>query len=85
MDTGVAHGRSLQEELSGKHVLITGASSGIGWAAALKVAAAGGVPLLVARNVEKLEELRAEIVAGAGDGDLAVCQAGLHRPPDALE
>ena len=66
MDTGVTHGRSLQEELSGKHVLITGASSGIGWAAALKVAAAGGVPLLVARNVEKLEELRAEIVAGGG-------------------
>src|ERR1700728_2969883 len=66
MDTGLARGRSLQEELAGKHVLITGASSGIGWAAALKVAAAGGVPLLIARNVEKLEELRAEIVAGGG-------------------
>jgi NAD(P)-dependent dehydrogenase (short-subunit alcohol dehydrogenase family) len=30
------------------------------------VAAAGGIPLLVARNVEKLEEVRAEIVAGGG-------------------
>jgi NAD(P)-dependent dehydrogenase (short-subunit alcohol dehydrogenase family) len=66
MDSGLTRGRSLQEELTGKHVLITGASSGIGWSAALKVAAAGGVPLLVARNVEKLEELRAEIVAGGG-------------------
>jgi len=66
MDSSLTRGRSLQEELTGKHVLITGASSGIGWAAALKVAAAGGVPLLVARNVEKLEELRAEIVAGGG-------------------
>jgi NAD(P)-dependent dehydrogenase (short-subunit alcohol dehydrogenase family) len=47
-------------------VLITGASSGIGRATALKVAAAGGVPLLVARNVERLEELRAEIVASGG-------------------
>ncbi len=47
-------------------MLITGASSGIGRAAALKVAAAGGIPLLVARNVEKLEEVRAEIVAAGG-------------------
>ncbi|HEY5045297.1 MAG TPA: SDR family oxidoreductase [Solirubrobacteraceae bacterium] len=66
MDSGLVRGRSLQEELSGKHVLITGASSGIGWATALKVAAAGGVPLLVARNVEKLEQVRAEIVAAGG-------------------
>jgi thioester reductase-like protein len=66
MDSGLVRGRSLQEKLTGKHVLITGASSGIGWETALKVAAAGGVPLLVARNVEKLEEVRAEIVAAGG-------------------
>jgi NAD(P)-dependent dehydrogenase (short-subunit alcohol dehydrogenase family) len=59
-------GRSMREALRSKHVLITGASSGIGRAAALKIAAAGGVPLLVARNVEKLEELRAEIVVAGG-------------------
>ncbi len=59
-------GRSRREALRGKHVLITGASSGIGRAAALKIAAAGGIPLLVARNVEKLEELRAEIVVAGG-------------------
>ena len=62
----LAKGSSLKESLGGKHVLITGASSGIGHAAAIKIAAAGGVPLLVARNVEKLEEVRAEIVAGGG-------------------
>jgi NAD(P)-dependent dehydrogenase (short-subunit alcohol dehydrogenase family) len=56
----------MKEAMGGKHVLITGASSGIGRATALKVAQAGGVPLLVARNVEKLEEARAEIVAGGG-------------------
>ncbi|HYM45337.1 MAG TPA: SDR family oxidoreductase [Solirubrobacteraceae bacterium] len=66
MDPDLAKGRTLRAALDGKHVMITGASSGIGWATALKVAAAGGVPLLVARNVEKLEELRAEIVAGGG-------------------
>jgi thioester reductase-like protein len=66
MDGNVGRGRTLKEALDGKHVLITGASSGIGRATALKVAAAGGVPLLVARNVDKLEEVRAEIVAGGG-------------------
>jgi NAD(P)-dependent dehydrogenase (short-subunit alcohol dehydrogenase family) len=66
MDPGLARGRTLKEELGGKHVMITGASSGIGRATALKIAAAGGVPLLVARNVEKLEEVRAEIVAAGG-------------------
>jgi len=66
MDDDVGRGGSLKEALQGKHVMITGASSGIGRATALKVAAAGGVPLLVARNVEKLEEVRAEIVAAGG-------------------
>ena len=66
MDPDLRRGRTLKEALGGKHVLITGASSGIGRATALKVAAAGGVPLLVARNVEKLEEVRAEIVAAGG-------------------
>ncbi len=66
MDTDFGRGRSLRDALAGKHVMITGASSGIGRSTALKVAAAGGVPLLVARNVEKLEEVRAEIVAAGG-------------------
>jgi thioester reductase-like protein len=66
MDNELRRGATLKQALEGKHVLITGASSGIGRSTALKVAAAGGVPLLVARNVDKLEEVRAEIVAGGG-------------------
>ncbi len=66
MDPDLRRGRTLKEALNGRHVLITGASSGIGRATALKVAAAGGVPLLIARNVENLEEVRAEIVAAGG-------------------
>jgi thioester reductase-like protein len=62
----LAKGSTLKQELGGKHILITGASSGIGRAAALKIAAAGGVPLLVARDVERLEGVRAEIVAAGG-------------------
>jgi NAD(P)-dependent dehydrogenase (short-subunit alcohol dehydrogenase family) len=66
MDNQLRRGATLRQALEGKHVLITGASSGIGRSAAIKVAAAGGVPLLVARNVDKLEETRAEIVAAGG-------------------
>jgi NAD(P)-dependent dehydrogenase (short-subunit alcohol dehydrogenase family) len=66
MDPSISRGRTLGQAIKGKRILITGASSGIGRATALKVAAAGGVPLLVARNVEKLEEARAEIVAAGG-------------------
>jgi len=66
MDNQLRRGATLRQALEGKHVLITGASSGIGRSTALKVAAAGGVPLLVARNVDKLEEVRAEIVAAGG-------------------
>jgi thioester reductase-like protein len=66
MDPSISRGRTLGEAVRDKRVLITGASSGIGRATAVKVAAAGGIPLLVARNVEKLEEVRAEIVAAGG-------------------
>lgn len=53
-------------ELDGRHVVITGGSSGIGRATALKVAAEGGVPLLVARRREELAEVRDEIVTAGG-------------------
>jgi thioester reductase-like protein/short-subunit dehydrogenase len=66
MDPDLSRDRTLEEAVRDRRVLITGASSGIGRATALKVAAAGGIPLLVARNVEKLEEVRAEIVAAGG-------------------
>ena len=52
---------SLEQAVAGRTVLITGASSGIGRAAALKIGDAGGTVLLVARTREKLEELASEI------------------------
>jgi short-subunit dehydrogenase len=52
---------SLEDAVSGKTILITGASSGIGRATALKLGDAGGTVLLVARTKEKLDELAAEI------------------------
>ncbi len=66
LDPDLFKDRSFEGAVNGKTVLITGASSGIGKATALKVAAAGGIPLLVARTAEKLEETKQEIEAAGG-------------------
>jgi NAD(P)-dependent dehydrogenase (short-subunit alcohol dehydrogenase family) len=66
LDPDLFRDRSFEGAVNGKRVVITGASSGIGRSAALKIAAAGGIPLLVARGVEKLEETKAEIEAKGG-------------------
>src|SRR5829696_8673173 len=61
LDPDLFKDRSLSGAIGGKVVLITGASSGIGKASAIKCGAAGAEVLLVARTPEKLEETRAEI------------------------
>ncbi|HEU5267285.1 MAG TPA: SDR family oxidoreductase [Jatrophihabitans sp.] len=53
--------KELARAIKGKTVMITGASSGIGRATALRVGAAGGKVILVARGAEKLEQTRVEI------------------------
>jgi len=53
--------RSLEGAVTGRTVMITGASSGIGKAAALKIGEAGGTVLLVARTEKKLVEVQREI------------------------
>jgi NAD(P)-dependent dehydrogenase (short-subunit alcohol dehydrogenase family) len=53
-------------ELQGRTVIVTGASSGIGRETALRIAARGGVPLLVARRTEELEKVREEIERAGG-------------------
>jgi NAD(P)-dependent dehydrogenase (short-subunit alcohol dehydrogenase family) len=58
--------RALARAIKGKTVLITGASSGIGRATALRVGAAGAKVILVARGIEKLEQTRTEIEALGG-------------------
>ena len=82
LDPDLYKDRSFANAIKGRTVLITGASSGIGRATALKVAAAGGIPLLVARGVEKLEALRAEIEASGG---LAYVYSADLSDPDAIE
>jgi len=66
LDPDLYKDRSFAAAINGKTVVITGASSGIGRAAAMKIAQAGGIPLLVARSMDKLEEAKAEIEAAGG-------------------
>ena len=65
--------RQLARAISGKTVMITGASSGIGRATALRVGAAGGRVLLVARGIEQLEQTRREIEYQGGEAFVHRC------------
>jgi short-subunit dehydrogenase len=72
--------KSLQDAVEGRTVLITGASSGIGQAAALKVGAAKGRVLLVARTEAKLRDTAAEIEGRGGIAHVHPCD--LSDPDD---
>jgi NAD(P)-dependent dehydrogenase (short-subunit alcohol dehydrogenase family) len=53
--------RTLKGQVQGKVVVITGGSSGIGLAAAHKIANAGAITVLIARDEEKLAAAKKEI------------------------
>ena len=59
--------------LVGKHVIITGASSGIGRASAIAVAERGATVFALARNAEALDDLIAEIRAAGGQAYAFTC------------
>jgi short-subunit dehydrogenase len=73
LDPDLFKDRNLTGAVRGKVVLITGASSGIGRATAVKVADAGATVLLVARSIEKLEETKEEITAAGGVAHIHRC------------
>ncbi|GAB7071847.1 SDR family oxidoreductase [Mycolicibacterium hodleri] len=59
--------------LVGRHVVITGASSGIGRASALAVAERGARVFALARNADALDDLVAEIREAGGDAHAFTC------------
>jgi short-subunit dehydrogenase len=65
--------RSLTDAVSNRTVMITGASSGIGKAAALEIGEAGGIMLLVARRAEQLQEVADEIEERGGTAYVHRC------------
>jgi short-subunit dehydrogenase/thioester reductase-like protein len=73
LDPDLFKDRSLAGAVRGKVVLITGASSGIGRATAVKVADAGATVLLVARSIDKLEETKDEIISAGGVAHIHRC------------
>ncbi|MDP3713611.1 MAG: SDR family NAD(P)-dependent oxidoreductase [Mycobacteriales bacterium] len=73
LDPDLHRDRSLRAAIEGKRVLITGGSSGIGAAAAHQIAAAGGIPIIVARTLDKLLEVQQEITEAGGTCHVHTC------------
>ena len=73
---------SLEHRVAGRVIVVTGASSGIGRAAALRLGAAGATVLLVARTGEALEQVGERIAARGGTAHSHPCDL---RDPDAID
>jgi NAD(P)-dependent dehydrogenase (short-subunit alcohol dehydrogenase family) len=84
LDPDLFRDRSFEGAVNGRRVLITGASSGIGLAAAHKIAAAGGIPILVARSMDKLEAAKAEIERAGGTAHIYSCDLSDYDAIDRL-
>ena len=79
LDDSIKGDSSTVDALTGKTVVITGASSGIGLVTAVKVAKAGGIPILVARGIDKLEATKALIERQGGEAHAYQCDlSDLH-------
>ena len=76
--------RSLAGRVKDKVVVVTGASSGIGKATALKLASAGAKVMLVARGEEKLLDTKKEIEAASGKAWIYTCDVSDMASCDAL-
>jgi short-subunit dehydrogenase len=77
---GAVLARSLEDAVRGRIVMITGASSGIGNAAATRIGAAGGTVLLVARTEQRLRDTAAQIARRGGTAYAYPCD--LTDPDD---
>jgi len=84
LDPDLSLDRSLAGTVRGKVVLITGGSSGIGLAAALRCAGAGAKVLIVARDPVKLEAARLQIMEHGTAVFAYQCDIADYQACDAL-
>lgn len=73
LDLHVKVSRRAMQKVAGKVAIVTGASSGIGFNVAKKLAAAGAKVVLVARTREKLEETQKIIQKAGGEAYVYPC------------
>ncbi len=84
LDPSTASDVALRDALHGRTVVITGVSSGVGKATALKVAQAGVTPLLVACDEQDLLDTQGEIEDGGGSASVYPCDLSDVDAIDAL-
>jgi len=70
------------EALEGSHVLITGATGGIGYETAKVLVKMGAKVTATGRNQEKLEQLEKELLQVASEEQVFIQQADLAKPED---
>jgi NAD(P)-dependent dehydrogenase (short-subunit alcohol dehydrogenase family) len=86
LDPALSIDRSLRGTVGGKVVLVTGGSSGIGLAAAIKFAQAGATTIICARDEAKLAEAKKEILDAAGkDAKVIVYSADIANEASCKE
>lgn len=75
LSLAISSATTAKMDYKGKHVLVTGGSSGIGLAVAIKYAKLGAHITLVARNMKKLEAAKSHVLDGV---DLDVTKTKVH-------
>jgi NAD(P)-dependent dehydrogenase (short-subunit alcohol dehydrogenase family) len=84
LNNDIVNDTTLKGNVAGKTVIITGASSGIGEATALKLAPTGAKLILVARDITKLEATQAQITELGGEAHIYSCDISDMESCDVL-
>ena len=75
---------ALRKRVRNRTILVTGASSGVGRAAASRLGGAGASLILVARNEQELDAVAAEVEQAGGTAEVRPCDLSATRSVDRL-